>query len=56
MKLQRAKWKHFYKHKMRLSKLSAHDRAVYENLTSPENQVMNQLKYGGDEALIELHN
>lgn len=35
----------------KLSQLSQQDRKVYEMMNDPNNAVMMQLKYGGDEAL-----
>jgi hypothetical protein len=38
-------------HKKKMKKLSAHDQKVYLMMNDPSNQVMNQIRYGGDDAL-----
>ena len=44
-KLRAAQLRHYYAQQRKLRKLSKHDREVYLSLQSPQNEVMQQLKY-----------
>ena len=53
--IRKAHYKAYKLQKLKLAQLTTKDREIYEMLNDPNNGVMLQIKYGGDEALQELY-